>query len=376
MRSAASTGADTPPQSTGTTESAQPAAEVQPEAAQPETDVPPEADAHPEATQPEADAHPEAGAQPAASVKAGSAEAGGAEPEQPAETDRPAAKTAPSAKKTRSAGKTTSTKKTRAAEKTTSADKTRPAKRKPSGRRSAKRSTAKAAAADVADASAAPKPDGSASGANGAAPAGAAPEPAKTDQAAPAKSPAPRKPRRRTTRPRTRYSVGQQIVYPLQGVGQVERLEEREFRNKPTLYYVVYLEVSDMTIMIPVDKADDLGIRAIVSKRKAERALRLIAEDFDPIPTDWKLRYQMNLDLLKRGAVNDIASVVRSLSYRSRIKELPILERKLFDNALRLMVDEVSYSLGRDKGDIESLIEERLANVKQKGDEEVKPKTA
>ena len=170
--------------------------------------------------------------------------------------------------------------------------------------------------------------------------------------------------------------MGQQIVYPLQGVGRVERLEERDFQGKPTLYYVVYLEVSDMTIMIPVDKADHLGIRAIVSKRKAERALRLIAEDFDPIPTDWKLRYQMNLDLLKRGAVNDIASVVRSLSYRSRIKELPILERKLFDSALRLMVDEVSYSLGKDKSDIEQLIEERLANVKQKGDEEVKPKTA
>ena len=163
--------------------------------------------------------------------------------------------------------------------------------------------------------------------------------------------------------------MGQQIVYPLQGVGKIERLEEREFQGSPTLYYVVYLEVSDMTIMIPVDKADGLGIRAIVSKRKAERALRLIAEDFDPIPTDWKLRYQMNLDLLKQGAVDDIASVVRSLSYRSRIKELPILERKLYDSALRLMVDEVSYSLGKDKAEIETLIEERLENVKQKGDE-------
>ena len=175
--------------------------------------------------------------------------------------------------------------------------------------------------------------------------------------------------KRKPARPRTRYSVGQQIVYPLQGVGRIERLEEREFQGSPTLYYVVYLEVSDMTIMIPVDKADGLGIRAIVSKRKAERALRLIAEDFDPIPTDWKLRYQMNLDLLKQGAVDDIASVVRSLSYRSRIKELPILERKLYDSALRLMVDEVSYSLGKDKTEIETLIEERLENVKQKGDE-------
>ena len=175
--------------------------------------------------------------------------------------------------------------------------------------------------------------------------------------------------RKSATRVKTRYSVGQQIVYPLQGVGRIERLEDREFQGNPTLYYVVYLEVSDMTIMIPVDKADRLGIRAIVSKRKAERALRLIAEDFDPIPTDWKLRYQMNLDLLKQGAVDDIASVVRSLSYRSRIKELPILERKLYDSALRLMVDEVSYSLGKEKAEIETLIEERLKNVKQKGDE-------
>ena len=175
--------------------------------------------------------------------------------------------------------------------------------------------------------------------------------------------------RKSAARPKTRYSVGQQIVYPLQGVGRIERLEDREFQGNPTLYYVVYLEVSDMTIMIPVDKADRLGIRAIVSKRKAERALRLIAEDFDPIPTDWKLRYQMNLDLLKQGAVDDIASVVRSLSYRSRIKELPILERKLYDSALRLMVDEVSYSLGKEKAEIETLIEERLENVKQKGDE-------
>ena len=189
---------------------------------------------------------------------------------------------------------------------------------------------------------------------------------ADTSAAKPAAGGTPAK--RRKTR-RTRYAVGQQIVYPLQGVGKIERLEEREFQGSPTLYYVVYLEVSDMTIMIPVDKADGLGIRAIVSKRKAERALRLIAEDFDPIPTDWKLRYQMNLDLLKQGAVDDIASVVRSLSYRSRIKELPILERKLYDSALRLMVDEVSYSLGKDKAEIETLIEERLENVKQKGDE-------
>ena len=173
--------------------------------------------------------------------------------------------------------------------------------------------------------------------------------------------------RKRTTarRPRLQYKVGQQLVYPLQGVGQVTTIEERPFRDDTLLYYVVYLEVSDMTIMVPVEKADELGIRAIVPKSEATGALRLIGEDYEPIPTDWKLRYQMNLDLLKAGSVSDIATVVRALYHRSRIKELPILERKLYDNARSLLVDELSFSLGKDKDAIQEMINARLeAGVK------------
>ena len=111
-----------------------------------------------------------------------------------------------------------------------------------------------------------------------------------------------------------------------------------------------------MTVMIPVEKAADLGIRAIVSKDEAETALNFISEDYDPVPADWKLRYQMNLDLLKQGSVIDIARVVRTLYHRSKIKELPILERKLFDSALKLLVDEVSFSLGLKKEEVEQLV--------------------
>jgi CarD family transcriptional regulator len=180
-----------------------------------------------------------------------------------------------------------------------------------------------------------------------------------------AKSKSAKSTRKSTRKRRLQYKVGQQLVYPLQGVGQIRNIEERPFRNQTLLYYVVYLEVSDMTIMVPVEKADELGIRAIVPRTEGTGALRLIGEDYEPIPTDWKLRYQMNLDLLKAGSVSDIATVVRALYHRSRIKELPILERKLYDNARSLLVDELSFSLGKDKGTIEEMINSRLqAGVK------------
>ena len=178
----------------------------------------------------------------------------------------------------------------------------------------------------------------------------------------PAKSAKPARPPRtiRTPRSKLRYKKNQEIVYPLQGVGKVMSIEERPFLATRLLYYIIYLEVSDMTVMVPVDRADELGIRPIVDKREANKALKLISEDYEPIPADWKLRYQMNLDLLKKGSVLDIATVVRALSHRSRIKELPILERKLYDNALRLLVDEVSFSLDKSKIEVEELVMSRL----------------
>ncbi|MDR1419947.1 MAG: CarD family transcriptional regulator [Treponema sp.] len=156
------------------------------------------------------------------------------------------------------------------------------------------------------------------------------------------------------------FQVEQKVVYPSQGVGIIKAIEEKEFKKEKVPYYVIYLEVSDMTIMVPVDKAKQLGIRAIVPRDEAQRALELISEDYEPIPSDWKLRYQMNLDLLKKGSVADIAAIVRSLYHRSKVKELPILERKLYDSALKLLEDEISYSLRKPREEVENMIFARL----------------
>jgi CarD family transcriptional regulator len=163
-----------------------------------------------------------------------------------------------------------------------------------------------------------------------------------------------------STPPETRFKLNEQIVYPLQGVGKIITLSERPFKDKMIWYYTIYLEISDMTVMVPVDKAEQLGIRAIVPQSLAEEALALISQPDDVAPTDWKQRYQMNHDLLKQGSVADIAKVVRTLYHRSKIKELPVMERKLFDSATKLLVDEISLSLGKPKTEVEALIFSKL----------------
>lgn len=159
---------------------------------------------------------------------------------------------------------------------------------------------------------------------------------------------------------KTTFKVDQHIVYPLQGVGQIQELVEMPFKGENVLYYVIYIPVSDMTVKVPVDRAEQLGIRAIVPREESEKALEMFSEDFEPIPADWKMRYQMNLDLLKQGSILDIASVVRTLYQRKKVKELPIMERKLYDSALQLLVDEISFSLDVSTDEVEELVFSKL----------------
>lgn len=158
----------------------------------------------------------------------------------------------------------------------------------------------------------------------------------------------------------TKFQIDQKIVYPSQGVGKITEVFEKIFRGTPMMYYKIYIEASDMIVMVPVEKAEELGIRSIVSSEEAEKALNSLSDDFEPITSDWKLRYQMNLDLLKKGTIADIAAIVRCLYNRSKVKELPILERKLYDQAKKLLEDEISIAMGIDVKEIESQIHTKL----------------
>ncbi|MCR4579797.1 MAG: CarD family transcriptional regulator [Treponema sp.] len=158
----------------------------------------------------------------------------------------------------------------------------------------------------------------------------------------------------------TKFEIDQKVVYPSQGVGIVKEVFEKKFKDTTIPYYKIYIEASDMIVMVPVEKTEDLGIRQIVSAQEAEEALNLLSDEFEPITSDWKLRYQMNLDLLKKGTIKDIATIVRCLYNRSKVKELPILERKLYDSAKKLLEDEISFALGKTTKEIAETIHVKL----------------
>lgn len=158
----------------------------------------------------------------------------------------------------------------------------------------------------------------------------------------------------------TTFEIGQPVVYPQQGLGIIRGIKTRQRENGTVSYYEIYLEHTEMTLMIPVSSVKDLGVRALVTAEEAKQAIESISGKPDLGPADWKLRYQKNVDLMKTGKIGNIAKVVQTLYNRSKLKELPIHERKLYDGALSLLIDEASIAMDRDKDEISTMILSRL----------------
>ena len=138
------------------------------------------------------------------------------------------------------------------------------------------------------------------------------------------------------------FKIGDSVVYPLQGVGCILAKEMRNTRE----YYRVQINSSDMDVLLPVDTAQSLGLRHLASATEARKAISSLSVRREMGRTDWKQRLILNQELMKDGSLASIAIVVNSLYRRSKVKELPVQERKLYDNALSILVDETSSVLG------------------------------
>ncbi len=164
------------------------------------------------------------------------------------------------------------------------------------------------------------------------------------------------------------YKINEKVVYPMHGVGVISKIEEMEVLGETHLYYILKLSMTEMTVKIPVDKSDELGLRSVVSESEINEVYEVLKQDNPEADDDnWKNRYNTNQTKIKSGSITELAEVVRNLFIRNtknnknNKKELSASEKRLFDNALQLMIDEIALSKSIEKTEVEHKISEILA---------------
>ena len=160
------------------------------------------------------------------------------------------------------------------------------------------------------------------------------------------------------------FKLGELISYPMHGVGKVEAIEQKEIYGRTNTYYVLCFRSDGVRVMLPVDRAADSNLRALIDEETALRVLEFLSADEDDARqfANWNRRYRFNLDRLKTGDIFEMASVFKSLCVRDRERGLSSGEKNMFDNVRLFLSDELSAVFGTPSDQTMEWIMERVNN--------------
>lgn len=145
------------------------------------------------------------------------------------------------------------------------------------------------------------------------------------------------------------FIAGNLVVYPAQGVGQIESIDHKKIGGSNCEFYIVRIRSNNITLMVPVQNAVNIGLRALVSPEQAQIVLDHLRQDLEKsvfTGQNWNRRFREYSERLKSTDLTVVAEVLRELLLIGRTKELSFGERRLLEQAMSLVSEELAEVLG------------------------------
>ena len=155
-------------------------------------------------------------------------------------------------------------------------------------------------------------------------------------------------------------NIGDKIVYPMHGAGEITGIEENEVGGVVNSYYIFRLPMGDMKLMLPVDKIEDIGLRELITRDQLEKVVEILKAETDPMLGSWNKRFNTNLERLKTGNIFDAAAIARNLSRQNSKKKVSSGERRLLDLSRQILISELVYVCNKTPEEITAWVDELI----------------
>ena len=160
------------------------------------------------------------------------------------------------------------------------------------------------------------------------------------------------------------FKVGDIVVYPAHGVAEVESVEDREISGSSISFIILKILDTQMTVMVPVANVKNVGIRELIKNKGIDQVIDILKQRSVQVDNQtWNRRYREYMEKIKSGSAHEIAEVLRDLNILKRGKELSFGERKMYDTAKNLLVNEISISKKIDRKDAEKMILSAMGKI-------------
>lgn len=159
------------------------------------------------------------------------------------------------------------------------------------------------------------------------------------------------------------FNIGDKILYPPHGAGEIESIEERVVLGKKQSYYIMRMPYEDMTVMIPQEGCEKIGVRYIISEAEAKKVLEAFRTEKISEDENWNRRQRENVVKIKSGNIYEVLSVVKALMIREGTKGLSTSERKMLNMSRKILVSEIVMSGAASVSDVESILKDTVAEI-------------
>jgi CarD family transcriptional regulator len=156
------------------------------------------------------------------------------------------------------------------------------------------------------------------------------------------------------------FAVGDNVVYPHHGAGQVIKKEEKDILGEKRQYLTIKILHNDMTVMVPCENAGKAGLRRVIDEETVKKVLSVLSDDVSEMPKNWNRRFKHNRDKIKTGDIYELAEVVRNLAIREQDKGLSTGEKQMFTRAKKILASELMYALEMGEEQAEAHLDELL----------------
>lgn len=154
--------------------------------------------------------------------------------------------------------------------------------------------------------------------------------------------------------------IGDRIVYPMHGAGEITGIEENEVGGVKNSYYILRLPIGDMKLMLPVDKVEEVGLRELITPAQVEEVIKVLQAETEQFQGSWNKRFHTNLERLKSGNILEAAAVARNLTRQNNKRKVSSGEKKLLDLSRQLLITELVYVCDKPPEEIIAWIDELI----------------
>ena len=157
------------------------------------------------------------------------------------------------------------------------------------------------------------------------------------------------------------FRIGDKVVYPHHGAAVIEGMQTRSVEGESREYWVLRLSYGDLTLMVPTDGVEEVGLRSVVAKSELEQVYKVLqSKKQAPAPSNWSRRFKSHVEKLRSGDIYQVAEVVRNLSNRDKTKGLSAGEKRMLTRARQILISELIFAANVKEDKAEAMLDELL----------------